>query len=226
MVFFTDLSTEIMLSIFTTLKKDVESVPYDERYKVLNTLSLVCKRFNDVANFEIYRTYTLALRPGSHRALYGERPNRHRKDWEDTTWDPKRIAARLQHFKAVAHCVRLLIIIDHEVRDPWTRADQMHLKPHAFPAEVMPAMMEALERATRVVTLKIVANNTGTTYWRTRFPPELWKWMQTQKPNDGIHFHGNFEFSRCVELGPIRDVEELTVSYYDEHTECLLQVRL
>lgn len=223
----TELSTEILLGIFTTLKEDVEGDSYGKQYRVLNTLSLVCKRFNAVANFEIFRKYTLALRPGDRRALYDkERRAQYPKNWKDTVWEPKRFAARLQHFKTVAHCVRFLIIVDYEERDPWTRADEMHRKPHAFPSAVMSAIMEALESATRVVKVKIVANNTGTTYWRTEFPPELWKWMQKQKPNDGLHFYGNFEFSKCIELGPIRDVEELTVSFYDEHTECLLQVRI
>lgn len=222
MVSITDFSSEILLSIFAILKEDNDRSPI----QVMGSLSLVCKRFNAVANFEIFRKYTLALRPGPHRALYDkERRSQFVEGWNDTFWDSSRVTARLQHFKAVAHCVRFLTIIDYQEIDPWGVRGNPRTGPDAYPDEVILTIMDALKGATRVIQVTFKANMSSNPFWRTRFPPELWKWVQGQRPNEGIQFWGNFEFSQCVELGPVRGVEELCIIHYNEHTKCLLEVR-
>ena len=116
--------------------------------KDLWPLSLVCRDLNEICGRYIFQDYHLTLRTPRN---YMHSPKLTERDEEVgfDAWNEEAVRERIKHFADRSHCTRMLTIT--------SRGDN---KAESFPAVIVPLLVEAISRATRLesITLKCGGN--------------------------------------------------------------------
>jgi hypothetical protein len=158
-----DLSTELLLEIIACLCSHTHHI--GER--VLWPLSQTCRRLNTCCGHWIFAIYRLRLRASWSQL------NNHLTPLDTPAtlqhWSIDAFAARLQHFRDKASCVRNLVLEDFRRND-----DQNEDEPEIFPDCISLDLVDALNYANKLTSIKVTCARGG------KLPLSLWDCMMAK----------------------------------------------